>query len=353
VSPWICPALAVLRAVHVVRLLSEARGIRKLLHAFILSLPALFNIGLLLFIVTFTSSVFGMLSFGQVKRGRPLDDMLNFEMFGSSMACMLLVSSSAPWGGLLAPLVATPPHCDPDTENPGAAVSGDCGCPAVAIVFFVAHVAVTLLLVVHLYIAIVLETFQSEDAEPLSDAHAHKFDDTWKKFDPEASQFIPYRWVLLPTTGGSYILLQVGPTPYYRWVLLPTTGGSYFLPQVGPTSYHRWVLLPTTGGSYSLLQVGPTSYYRWVLLPTTGGSYSLLQVGPTSYYRWVLLPTILHYMSFSRRFYPKRLTISAFQPRVQSKNNENTGSNTSSTQSNHKSTTISAIPVPLKCKSVF
>jgi len=27
----------------------------------------------------------------------------------------------------------------------------------------------------------------------------------------------------------------------------------------------------------------------------------------------------LHYMSFSRRFYPKRLTISAFQPRVQTK----------------------------------
>ncbi|TNN35556.1 Sodium channel protein type 4 subunit alpha B [Liparis tanakae] len=236
VVPLNAPVLAVLRVVHVVRLLSEAGGVRKLLHAFILSLPALFNIGLLLFIVTFTSSVFGMLTFGQVKRGGALDDVLNFETFGGSVACVLLVSSSASWGGLLAPLMATPPHCDPDTENPGAAVSGDCGHPAVAVVFFVAHIGFTLLLAVHLYIAVVLETFESEDAEPLSDAHFHKFDDTWKKFDPEASQFIPYRWVLLPTTGGSYFLLQVGPTSYYRWVLLPTTGGSYFLLQVGSTS---------------------------------------------------------------------------------------------------------------------
>jgi len=42
-------------------------------------------------------------------------------------------------------------------------------------------------------------------------------------------------------------------------------------------------------------------------------------------------PFTLHYMSFSRRFYPKRLTMSAFQPRVQTKNNKNTGSNISST----------------------
>jgi len=34
-----------------------------------------------------------------------------------------------------------------------------------------------------------------------------------------------------------------------------------------------------------------------------------------------MLHSMLHYMSFSRRFYPNRLTISAFQPRVQTKNN--------------------------------
>jgi len=62
-----------------------------------------------------------------------------------------------------------------------------------------------------------------------------------------------------------------------------------------------------------------------------------------------------HYMSFCRRFYPKRLTISAFQPRVQTRNNKNTGSNTSSTQSNHKSTTIRATVLKafLDVKDVF
>ncbi|XP_034390660.1 sodium channel protein type 4 subunit alpha B-like [Cyclopterus lumpus] len=182
----------VLRVVHIFRLLYWAKGIRKLLNAFMLSLPALFNIGLLLFIVMFTSSIFGMFNFAYVKRGYMIDDMFNFETFGNSMMCLLMITTSASWGGFLIPIMKTPPDCDPDMENPGAAIRGNCGSPAVAIVFFVTHICLTLLLVVHLYIVVILEIFEYEDAEPLSDDDFQTFYNTWKKFDPEASQFIQY-----------------------------------------------------------------------------------------------------------------------------------------------------------------
>ncbi|KAM6941292.1 sodium channel protein type 4 subunit alpha B-like isoform 2-T2 [Lycodopsis pacificus] len=182
----------ILRVVHIFRILYWAKGIRKLLNAFMMSLPALFNIGLLLFIIMFTSSVFCMFNFAYVKKEFVLNDMFNFETFGNSMICLLLMTTSGSWGGFLIPIMNTEPECDPDMENPGSTIRGNCGSPAVAIVFMVTHVCLTVLLVVHLYIIVILETFESEDAEPLSDDDFQMFYKTWKKFDPEASQFIQY-----------------------------------------------------------------------------------------------------------------------------------------------------------------
>lgn len=62
-----------------------AKGIRKLLFALIVSLPALFNIGALLFLITFISAIIGMAVFGHIQRKGALDDLVNFETFGSSM----------------------------------------------------------------------------------------------------------------------------------------------------------------------------------------------------------------------------------------------------------------------------
>ena len=50
-----------------------------------MSLPALFNIGALLALITFIYAIIGMSVFGHVKQQRALDDMVNFETFGRSM----------------------------------------------------------------------------------------------------------------------------------------------------------------------------------------------------------------------------------------------------------------------------
>ena len=71
-----------------------AKGIRKLLFALIVSLPALFNIGALLALITFIYAIIGMTIFGHVKHQGAIDDLVNFETFGRSMQLLFRCRAS-------------------------------------------------------------------------------------------------------------------------------------------------------------------------------------------------------------------------------------------------------------------
>uniref|UniRef100_A0A3P8SVJ8 EF-hand domain-containing protein n=1 Tax=Amphiprion percula TaxID=161767 RepID=A0A3P8SVJ8_AMPPE len=172
--------------------------IRMLIVGFVMSLPALVNIGLLLFLLVFTFSVVGMFNFAYVRKEALINDLLNFETFGNSMLSMMMVTTSSAWDGLLFPIMNTPPDCDPLKEHPGSVVVGDCGSPVVGIIFFATYINLFFLLVLYLFSAVVLETFNTrspedpEDLKLLSDHHLQMFYKTWRKFDPDASQLIEY-----------------------------------------------------------------------------------------------------------------------------------------------------------------
>lgn len=160
-----------------------------------MSLPALFNIGLLLFLVMFIYAIFGMANFAYVKKEHGIDDMFNFQTFANSMLCLFQITTSAGWDGLLNPILNTgPPYCDPNLPNANGS-KGDCGSPAVGILFFVTYIIISFLIVVNMYIAIILENFSvatEESTEPLSEDDFDMFYEIWEKFDPEATQFIEY-----------------------------------------------------------------------------------------------------------------------------------------------------------------
>ncbi|XP_031421611.1 sodium channel, voltage gated, type VIII, alpha subunit a isoform X4 [Clupea harengus] len=196
VSPTLFRVIRLARIGRILRLIKGAKGIRTLLFALMMSLPALFNIGLLLFLVMFIFSIFGMSNFAYVKREMGIDDMYNFETFGNSMICLFMITTSAGWDGLLAPILNYPPDCDPNLENPGTTVKGNCGNPSVGIFFFVMYIIVSFLIVVNMYIAIILENFSvatEESADPLCEDDFESFYETWEKFDPTASQFVTFQ----------------------------------------------------------------------------------------------------------------------------------------------------------------
>ncbi|XP_074974005.1 sodium channel protein type 2 subunit alpha-like isoform X3 [Caretta caretta] len=196
VSPTLFRVIRLARIGRILRLIKGAKGIRTLLFALMMSLPALFNIGLLLFLVMFIYAIFGMSNFAYVKREAGIDDMFNFETFGNSMICLFQITTSAGWDGLLAPILNSgEPDCDPYKDHPGSSVKGDCGNPSVGIFFFVSYIIISFLVVVNMYIAVILENFSvatEESAEPLSEDDFEMFYEVWEKFDPDATQFIEY-----------------------------------------------------------------------------------------------------------------------------------------------------------------
>ncbi|XP_062847301.1 sodium channel, voltage gated, type V-like, alpha b [Trichomycterus rosablanca] len=196
VSPTLFRVIRLARIGRILRLIRGAKGIRTLLFALMMSLPALFNIGLLLFLVMFIYAIFGMANFAYVKKQAGIDDMFNFETFGNSMLCLFQITTSAGWDSLLSPILNnSPEECDPTVLNVGTSVRGNCGNPSVGITFFVTYIIISFLIVVNMYIAIILENFSvatEESTEPLSEDDFEMFYEVWEKFDPEATQFIEY-----------------------------------------------------------------------------------------------------------------------------------------------------------------
>ncbi|XP_034006158.1 sodium channel protein type 4 subunit alpha-like [Trematomus bernacchii] len=196
VSPTLFRVIRLARIGRVLRLIRGAKGIRTLLFALMMSLPALFNIGLLLFLVMFIYAIFGMANFAYVKRQSGIDDMFNFETFGNSMICLFQITTSAGWDSLLSPILNnSPEECNASIPHTGTTVKGNCGNPSVGITFFVTYIIISFLIVVNMYIAIILENFSvatEESTEPLSEDDFEMFYEVWEKFDTEATQFIEY-----------------------------------------------------------------------------------------------------------------------------------------------------------------
>ncbi|XP_028623112.1 sodium channel protein type 11 subunit alpha [Grammomys surdaster] len=175
---------------RILRLVRAARGIRTLLFALMMSLPSLFNIGLLLFLVMFIYAIFGMNWFSKVKKGSGIDDIFNFKTFSGSMLCLFQITTSAGWDTLLNPMLESDAHAHCNSS------SGDsCQQPRIAIVYFVSYIIISFLIVVNMYIAVILENFNTateESEDPLGEDDFEIFYEIWEKFDPEATQFIQY-----------------------------------------------------------------------------------------------------------------------------------------------------------------
>ncbi|XP_031808318.1 sodium channel protein type 11 subunit alpha isoform X2 [Sarcophilus harrisii] len=209
--PVLFRVIRLARIGRILRLVRAAKGIRTLLFALMMSLPSLFNIGLLLFLVMFIYAIIGMTNFSHVKYEAGIDDIFNFQDFGSSMLCLFQITTSAGWDALLSPMLTSGnSSCKPQNSryNKSSCSSESSYCSksdskpnsesvtsVMAIAFFVSYIIISFLIVVNMYIAVILENFNTateESEDPLSEDDFDIFYEIWEKFDPEATQFIEY-----------------------------------------------------------------------------------------------------------------------------------------------------------------
>ncbi|NXG78830.1 SCN5A protein, partial [Baryphthengus martii] len=194
ISPTLLRIFRLSRIGRILRLIRKARGIRTLLFALLMSLPALFNIGLLLFLVMFIYAIVGMTNFACVGWEGGINNLFNFQTFDGSMLCLFQITTSAGWDSLLVPLLRGSNSCAPNL-NLTYEQRNNCTNKGIGILFFVSYVIISFLIVVNMYIAVILENFSvatEESTDPLSEDDFDMFYETWGKFDPQATQFIEY-----------------------------------------------------------------------------------------------------------------------------------------------------------------
>ncbi|XP_018877192.3 sodium channel protein type 7 subunit alpha [Gorilla gorilla gorilla] len=194
VPPSLVQLILLSRIIHMLRLGKGPKVFHNLMLPLMLSLPALLNIILLIFLVMFIYAIFGMYNFAYVKKEAGINDVSNFETFGSSMLCLFQVAIFAGWDGMLDAIFNSKwSDCDPDKINPGTQVRGDCGNPSVGIFYFVSYILISWLIIVNMYIVVVMEFLNiasKKKNKTLSEDDFRKFFHVWKRFDPDRTQYI-------------------------------------------------------------------------------------------------------------------------------------------------------------------
>ncbi|XP_042144936.1 sodium channel protein para [Ixodes scapularis] len=190
VSPTLLRVVRVVKVGRVLRLVKGARGIRTLLFALAMSLPALFNICLLLFLVMFIYAIFGMSFFMHVKHRYGVDENFNFETFGQSMILLFQMCTSAGWDGVLAAIMD-----ERDCNRPTDDNEGNCGKRGIAVAYLVSYLIISFLVIINMYIAVILENYSqaTEDVqEGLTDDDYDMYYEIWQQFDPKGTQYVTY-----------------------------------------------------------------------------------------------------------------------------------------------------------------
>ncbi|XP_035702487.1 sodium channel protein 60E isoform X2 [Folsomia candida] len=196
IPPTMLRIVRVFRIGRVLRLVKAAKGIRKLLFALVVSLPALFNIGALLGLITFIYAILGMALFKDAPKYNSIDDVFNFETFVNSGLMLFRLMTAAGWNDVLDALTNEEPTCgsyrkiicgrddEPECPNRGYAVA-----------YIVTYIIISFLIVINMYIAIILENFVEANREEevgIVEDDLEMFYVRWSRYDPQATQFINF-----------------------------------------------------------------------------------------------------------------------------------------------------------------
>lgn len=151
------PTIArVLRVIRVFRVIKRAESLKQLLTTLVFSLPALWNVGILLFLLFFIYAVAGMSLFGNVMHGEFLNNHANFETFGFSLSILYRMSTGESWNGIY--------HDCSITENNSNCIEsdGNCGSPFLATLYFLSFYLFSAMVMLNVFVAVVLKNFEEQ-----------------------------------------------------------------------------------------------------------------------------------------------------------------------------------------------
>lgn len=146
----------VFRVFRVFRLLKRAQGLQMLVQTVAFSIPSLLSVGLVLFITFFVFAILGMNIFGRVRPGPENNNNANFTTFPRAISTLFRSATGESWNGIMSSLMVQPPFCD------NTAPVLDCGYPFWTPLYFVVFQVITTFLILNVFVAIVVDNFESE-----------------------------------------------------------------------------------------------------------------------------------------------------------------------------------------------
>eukprot|EP00854_Cymbomonas_tetramitiformis_P014253 gene14253-16855_t len=152
------PVLRSLRISRMFKIVGKFKGLRVLFNTLLMSLPALYNVGTLLFLVCFVYAVVGMAFFGEVDgyEDGAINEHANFWYFGNALLTVLRIVTGDNWGALLADIM----NC-----NDGGYPNWECGIPVFPLIYFCTLIGLCSAIMLNLIVAIIIDKFIQNASE--------------------------------------------------------------------------------------------------------------------------------------------------------------------------------------------
>ncbi|KAK9823223.1 hypothetical protein WJX72_001160 [[Myrmecia] bisecta] len=140
----------IFRVLRMFKVVQQARGLRTLFNTLFASLPAIFNVGSLLFLLMFVYAVLGMSLFGDPHAPLAANPHANFNNFGVAMLTLFRTFTGDGWGAVLQ-LAAGCTESNFMTCSPSKA--------AVSALYFSSFMVIGAFVMLNLVIAVILDKF--------------------------------------------------------------------------------------------------------------------------------------------------------------------------------------------------
>ena len=204
--------LRAFRISRMLRLVKRASSLNIIFETFLITIPALANIGGLLLLFLYLYSVIGVSLFAQVKLQTDLNSHANFKSFTRSFITLFRASTGEGWNDIMHDLSRSRgPLFDcinnPTYDDYAANDYNTIGCGVnYATFFFTSFILIVQLIFLNLFIAIILQGFDFMNKKAnriLKDEVLLEYKVQWAKFDPKGTGFIK-------TQNLSTFLLKIG-----------------------------------------------------------------------------------------------------------------------------------------------
>jgi len=188
---------------RLVKLMNSLKRMQIIYFTFMNTFSSMMNVGGLMFLIIYIYAIFGMNFFADIKMSGPMNERLSFMSVFTSFVTLIRVTTGENWNELMNALSKQNSQGHSCIENPTYAdlkanfyAQVGCGKPVIAYLFFGSYLVMLTLVFLNLFIAIILNGyFESVDKSQqyVDQDLIEVFKDSWSKFDPTATGFIPIK----------------------------------------------------------------------------------------------------------------------------------------------------------------